>query len=151
LRQGYDALQEIGEMSWCSTVAGLLGEAVLESDRHQDATEFAEASRETAAPDDVYSQVLWRTVTAKVAARQDKLDDARQLAAQAVDLARSTDFLHLQWHALLTQAGVLVQVGRISEAAKTADEAADVARRKGSVVGEHIARETRRRLSAATR
>jgi tetratricopeptide (TPR) repeat protein len=148
LRQGYDALQEIGEMSWFSTVAGLLGEAVLDADRYQDATEFAEASREAAAPDDVYSQVLWRTVAAKVAARDDLPDDAQQLAAQAVDLARGTDFLHLQWHALLTQAGVLNQVGRTPEAARAADEAADVARRKGSVVGERLAREMRRRLSS---
>ena len=44
LRQGYDALQEIGEMSWFSTVAGLLGEAVVEADRHQDAIELSEAS-----------------------------------------------------------------------------------------------------------
>jgi class 3 adenylate cyclase len=147
LRQGYNTLQEIGETSWFSTVAGLLGEAVIAADRHQEAPEFADASREAAAPDDVYSQVLWRTVAAKVAAREGRPEDARQLAGQAVELLRGTDFLHLQWHALLTQAVVLEQAGRSRDAATSAEAAADVARRKGSVVAERRAREVRQRLN----
>ncbi|TKJ17959.1 adenylate/guanylate cyclase domain-containing protein [Blastococcus sp. CCUG 61487] len=146
LREGFVRLREIGEMSWFSTVAGLLAEAVLQADRLAEAGGLAAESRDAAAPDDVYSQVVWRTVAAAVDARGGRTDDAERLAREAVELVSRTDFLHLQWYALLGLARVLELTGRAEEAATAADEAADAARRKGSTVAEARAVETASRL-----
>jgi ATP/maltotriose-dependent transcriptional regulator MalT len=146
LREGFVKLRDIGEMSWFSTVAGLLGEAVLESGRLEEAAGLAEESRDTAAPDDVYSQVVWRTVAAAVHARSGRAESAERLGNEAVDLVRRTDFLHLHWYALLGLARVLELSGRTQDAASAADEAAEAARRKGSVVAERRATGTAARL-----
>jgi class 3 adenylate cyclase/tetratricopeptide (TPR) repeat protein len=146
LREGFVKLRDIGEMSWFSTVAGLLGEAVLESGRIEEAAGLAEESRDTAAPDDVYSQVVWRTVAAAVHARSGRAESAERLGNEAVDLVRRTDFLHLHWYALLGLARVLELSGRTEDAASAADEAAEAARRKGSVVAERRATGTAARL-----
>jgi ATP/maltotriose-dependent transcriptional regulator MalT len=148
LRAGCDTLRKIGEMSWYSTVAGLLGEAVLQTGRRDEAEALAEASRDAAAPDDVYSQVVWRTVASTVDAQSGLTEHSERLAREAVDLVRRTDFLHLHWYALMGLARVLELLGRIPDAASAADEAAEAARLKGSVVAERRARETATRLRA---
>ena len=148
LRAGCDTLRKIGEMSWFSTVAGLLGEAVLQAGRRDEAEALAEASRDAAAPDDVYSQVVWRTVASTVDAQRGLTERSERLAREAVDLVRQTDFLHLHWYALMGLARVLELLGRIPDAASAADEAAEAARLKGSVVAERRARETATRLGA---
>jgi Flp pilus assembly protein TadD len=146
LRAGFDILGEIGEMSWFSTVAAILAEAVFANGRPEEADGLAQASREAAAPDDVYSQVLWRTVASKVLARSGKADEAEALAHEAVDLVAPTDFLHLRWHALLSLAHVLEDLGRGAEAAIYAAQAADIAAQKGSIIAEQRAREMAQRL-----
>ncbi|MDP8904644.1 MAG: AAA family ATPase [Chloroflexota bacterium] len=147
LRWGFEKLSEIGEMSWFSTVAGILGEAVLANGRAEEAHALARASREAAAPDDVYSQVLWRTVASKVLAAGGTADEAERLAREAVDIVSPTDFLHLRWHALLSLARVLRDVGRPAEAAEYARQAAQAAAQKGCLVAERQALETAELLS----
>jgi tetratricopeptide (TPR) repeat protein len=149
LRAGFDVLQEIGEMMWFSTVAGLLGEAVLLAGRWDEAEALAGASRNAAAPDDVYSQVVWRTVTSAVHAHSGRGQSAEELAREAVDLVRPTDFLNLHWYAFLNLARVMELLGRNPEAAAAADEAAEAARLKGSPVAERRAEETAARLRQA--
>ena len=105
-RAGYEVLTEIGEVSWLSTVAAILGEAVYAQGRLAEAEELVKLSESMAPPDDVYSNVTWRSVRAKVRARRGDAE-AERLAAEAVELARTGDFLHLQWHALMSQAEVL--------------------------------------------
>src|SRR5439155_15327009 len=97
LRAGYDALKEIGELSWLSTVAGILAEAVYAQGRRDEADAFARESEESAGTEDVYSQVLWRCVRAKVLAHAGKPDEGERLAAEAVALVETSDFLHLRW------------------------------------------------------
>jgi ATP/maltotriose-dependent transcriptional regulator MalT len=147
LRWGFDKLREIGEMSWFSTVAALLGEAVFASGRPDEAEQLAQSSRESSAPDDAYSQVLWRTVASKVHAERGEGDASVRLAREAVDIADGTDFLQLQWHTLLNLAHVLEQTGHADEAASVADRARDVAARKGSPVAERRAVELASRLT----
>jgi tetratricopeptide (TPR) repeat protein len=149
LRAGFDVLQEIGEMMWFSTVAGLLGEAVLQTGRRDEAEALAGASRDAAAPDDVYSQVMWRTVTSAVHAQSGRAKTAEDLAREAVELIRPTDFLNLHWYAFLNLARVLELLGRNGEAAAAADEAAHAARVKGSPVAERRAEEVAARLRHA--
>jgi hypothetical protein len=74
---------------------------------------------------------------------------AEELAREAVDLVRPTDFLNLHWYAFLNLARVLELLGRHREAAAAADEAAHAARLKGSPVEERRAEETAARLRHA--
>jgi hypothetical protein len=147
LRAGYDVLTEIGEVAWLSTVAAILGEAVYQQGRLDEAEELASVSESVTAPDDVYSHVTWRCVRAKVRARRREEEDAERLAREAVELAETGDFLHLQWYALMARAEVLHLLGHGSEAGEAAQSAVAVAERKGSVVGARTGREFVERLS----
>jgi hypothetical protein len=135
-----DTLRQIGEVSWLSSVLGILAEAVDLQGRHDDAEHLVQASLEAAAEDDVYARVLAQCVRAKVLARRGQADEAVRLALAAVGLARAIDFLHLRWHALLCEADVLALAGRAAEALPAIEEAIGVAEAKGNVVGARLAR-----------
>ena len=62
LRRDYDTLASMGETYFRSSVAGLLAHALWSLERYAEADQFAEVGEELADPDDVDSQVLWRTV-----------------------------------------------------------------------------------------
>jgi class 3 adenylate cyclase/tetratricopeptide (TPR) repeat protein len=148
LRAGYDVLTEIGEVAWLSTVAAILGEAVYAQGRLGEAEELAKLSESMTAPDDVYSHVTWRSVRAKVRARRGDAEEAERLAAEAAELARTGDFLHLQWYALMSQAEVLELLGRPFEARAPAEAAVFAAEQKGNVVGVAGARAVLERLAS---
>ena len=86
------------------------------------------------------SQVGWRSVQAKVLARQDKPADAERLAREAVEAADETDFAHLRWRALMSLGEVLQLGGDEKEAAAVLARAAEVAEAKGTVVAADRAR-----------
>jgi ATP/maltotriose-dependent transcriptional regulator MalT len=138
LRAGFERLTEIGEMSWLSTVAGLLGEALWLQGRDEEAAAMADACREAAPPDDAYSQAVWRSVAAKVRLRAGRPGEATRLASEAVDIASTTDFPHLRWHCQLTLAHVLRETDR-KRAAEAADSADAIARAKGITVNHPLA------------
>jgi ATP/maltotriose-dependent transcriptional regulator MalT len=103
-------------MSFLSTVAGILGEAIYVQGRYDEALRFTHISEDAAGAEDVHSQVLWRSVRAKCLARQGKTIESLGLAGESVTLAESTDALNLRWHALMSQADVLQVAGRMAEA-----------------------------------
>jgi ATP/maltotriose-dependent transcriptional regulator MalT len=146
LRWGYDKLREIGELSWLSTVAGILAEAVYLQGRYDEAEELTRVSEETAGTEDVYSQVLWRSVRAKRLARRGETDEADRLAQEAVELAEGSDFAQLRWFALLSRAEVLSLVGKTEEVEPLLRDAAALAERKGSVVAARAAASLHARL-----
>ncbi len=146
LRWGYDTLTEIGELSWLSTVAALLAEALCAQGRDEEAEHFARASDDSSGAEDTYSHAMWRSVLAKVLARRGAAADAQRLAKEAVALADSTDFLHLRWHVRLRRAEVLELLGQDEEARVVLEEALAVAEAKGNTVGAVRARSLLERL-----
>ena len=106
LRWGYEQFEQIGETEVRSTMAAMLAQVLHEQGRDDEAEQFALTSDELAAADDVYSQLLWRSALAKVRARRDAADDARELAQQAVTLAAATDSLSFHGWAVLDLARV---------------------------------------------
>jgi ATP/maltotriose-dependent transcriptional regulator MalT len=146
LRWGHDELSEIKEMAWLPTVDGILAEAVHAQGRHDEAHELTEAIEGSAGSEDVYSQVLWRGVRAKVLARRGNLADAEGLARESVGLVESTDFLHGRWYALMTLAEVLQLAGRTEDAQPMVADAILVAEEKGHVVRAKLARDLVARL-----
>jgi class 3 adenylate cyclase/tetratricopeptide (TPR) repeat protein len=158
LRWGQEQLSKIGEVSWLSTVVGILAEAVYAQGRYEEAERFTQISEESGGTEDVYSHALWRSVRAKVLANQRRIGEAERLARESVALAEPTDFLHLRWHALMSHAEVLRLVGRKQEGKPLLSQAIQLAEQKGNLVAAQLAASalaeldgTRRLSSAAAR
>jgi predicted ATPase len=144
LRRSDEALHQMGERSFRSTIAGLLAHALCALGEDDEAERFSRACEEAAVDEDVFSQVLWRSARAKVLARRGEADEAEAAAREAVAIAERTDLLNTQADALLDLAEVLALAGRAEEAKAAAREAAGRFERKGNLPS--LARA--RRLSA---
>jgi class 3 adenylate cyclase/tetratricopeptide (TPR) repeat protein len=140
LRWGAETLREIGELSWLSTVAGILAEAVYAQGRYDEVEMFLQMCDETAASEDAYSQSLLRSVRAKLLARQGEMGAAVELGRQAVAIAEPTDFLFMQGFALLSLGETLQLAGRAHEARAVFQDAVGVCEQKGFTVGAQRAR-----------
>jgi len=140
LRWGYDTLHEIGELSWLSTLTGILAEALYAQGRDEEAERLAAESAESAGAHDTYSHVLADGVRARLMARRGAAAEAERLARDAVTRADGTDFLHLRWHARLTLDEVLVLVGREADGIPALEEAVALAERKGASTAAQRAR-----------
>ena len=141
LRRGYDTLREIGEVTFLSTVAGILAEALYVLARYDEAERLTQVGEESAGAEDVYTHALWRSMRAKCVAQRGELDEALRLAGEAVGLVESTDSLHLHWHTLMCHGEVLTLAGRTAEAKATVRQAISAAERKGAVVAAQLSRE----------
>ena len=146
LRRGVEVLREIGELSWLSTVAAILAEALYAQGREEDADEFVRISEEAAGSEDAYSQGLVRSIRSKILARRGELDAAVDLARDAVAILEPTDFLFLQGFSRLSLGEVLLAAGRTDEARAALGEAEALCGAKGFSVGVARARELLARL-----
>jgi predicted ATPase/class 3 adenylate cyclase len=134
LRSGFEALERMGEQAFLSTTAAFLARAVFAQERDDEAEELAQLSAQLTAPGDLLTQVLWRGVQARVLARRGRLEEAEELAREAVSLAERTDFLVHRGDALVDLAYILQDRGRMEEAAAAAAEALHLHEEKGNVV-----------------
>ncbi|HSC51532.1 MAG TPA: adenylate/guanylate cyclase domain-containing protein [Gaiellaceae bacterium] len=132
-RESYAQLEPLGERAYLSTAAALLAHALGELDELEEAEHFSRVSEEASSPEDVFSQVLWRSGRAKVRARRGELAEAEALAREAVALAEKTDLLNTQGDTLADLAEVLALAGRQAEAASVLEQAAERFERKGNV------------------
>jgi predicted ATPase/class 3 adenylate cyclase len=140
LRSGYEQLSRIGEMAWLPTVADILAEALYEQGRFEEAEAITRVSAEVAGTEDLYSQVLRRTVQARILARQDRDEEARTLAREAIALAEQTDFLQLSARAFVALGDVLERSGAERDAEAAMGEAIRLFEEKGYSVGAAQAR-----------
>ena len=116
LRPGYETLKRGGETSHFSSHAHELSRAVYEQGRYDEAEQLASESKASARPNDVHSQILWRSSRAKVLARRGEADDAERLAREAVAFAAESDFHPAHADALM-DLGHVLQLGGESDAA----------------------------------
>ena len=133
LRASYTALEQMGERRELATIAGFLAHALYEQGDFEEAGRFSRASENTAAPDDVHAQVLWRSARAKTLGRQGEHEAAEAMARGAVRLIEPTDLLNAQGFALLDLAEVLTLRSRPEEAIAAAQEAARRFEQKGNL------------------
>jgi tetratricopeptide (TPR) repeat protein len=141
LRWGHEQLSEIKEMAWLPTVDGILAEALYAQGRTDEAEQLATAIAESAGSEDVYSQVLWRGVRAKVLAGRGRVREAESLARESVALVDGTDFLLGHWYAWMTLSEVLQQAGQDDDAKDAVTNAIVAAESKGHLVRARLARE----------
>jgi class 3 adenylate cyclase/tetratricopeptide (TPR) repeat protein len=134
LRWAYETLERMGETGARASIAAVLGETLYNEGRDDEAARFTEITEELAAADDLVPQALWRGVRAKVLARRGELDQAEDLAREAVALVENTDFPDLQAGTFLSLAEVLESAGKTEEAARLTDRARELYERKGNLV-----------------
>jgi tetratricopeptide (TPR) repeat protein len=137
LRTGYDMLEEMGERGTRSVLAGFLADILSLQGEDAEAERYADVARETAAENDVVSQVLWRRASARAAARRSDHARAGDLARDALRLAGETDFLDLRAGTLVALAEVLGRAGTDDEASSVLEEARELYRLKGNIAALH--------------
>jgi class 3 adenylate cyclase/tetratricopeptide (TPR) repeat protein len=146
LRWGHETLSEMKEMAWLPTVDGILAEAIYAQGRVGEAEDLAVAIADSAGSEDVYSQLLWRGVRAKVLAGRGSVDDAEALARESLELVEGTDFLLGHWFAWMTLGEVLQRAGRADEAQAAVANAIKAAEEKGHLVRARLAKQLGARL-----
>ena len=141
LRRDYGSLDRLGDRNYISTVAGYLAEALYRQGRYDESGTLAAFSAEVAAPDDLATQVLWRGVSAKLLARQGRLEEAERVGREAVELSRREDDPIDQANALMDLGEVLRMAGRHDRAALVGAEALRLYEQKGNLVSAATARQ----------
>ncbi len=149
LFESFDTLDQGGERAYLSSIAGYLAHALLAEGRDDEALRFSRESEDAAAPDDVLSQVLWRTARAKLRARQGLLGEAEALTREAVRLSEPSDLLGARADALADLADVLELVGSRDEALASLREAARLYESKGNLTALGRVTEHAERLAPA--
>jgi ATP/maltotriose-dependent transcriptional regulator MalT len=140
LRRDYDVLTELGERYFLSTVAGDLARVLYEQGRVEEAEQMSRQAQQLADDDDIASQMLWRTVQAKVMAHRGDSDGALELVKEAVDLLTSTDAVSAQAETLVDLAEILRCAGRHKDAERVLEDAIGLYELKGNLAGAEIAR-----------
>jgi len=115
LRRSAEVLSSMSSRGLLATTTAMLAQVLYAQRRMREAGELSRATAESAAPDDIITQVIWRGVQAKVLAAEGRCDEAEALAREAVVLVEPTDLLSHHGDALLDLAEVLVTCGRHGE------------------------------------
>jgi predicted ATPase len=140
LRAGFRALEEMGERALLSTTAAFLAQVILAQGRDAEAERFSRLSEELAASRDVLTQVMWRSVRARLLARGGRVEEAESLIRAAIALADDTDFLNQQGDACSDLAAILEDAGRPDEAREAASRSLQLYEQKGNRVAAGHAR-----------
>jgi hypothetical protein len=133
-RIDFSALKEMGEKYLLSTIAGELARAVYAQSRLEEALALSIAAEEMSADDDIGSQVVWRSVRARVLAQRGEHREADRLAPEAVALGEGTDMLNLQGSACADLAEVLAPAGSPEGAADALEQSLARYQRKDNIV-----------------
>ena len=110
---------------------------------------MAHRSQELGASDDVLTQLLWRSVRARVLARHRKLGEAEELSLEAIELGEGTDSLNRRGKVLLDRVEVLRLCGRSDEAGPVLEQAIQLFEQKGNAVASRKARAMLAELTVA--
>jgi class 3 adenylate cyclase/tetratricopeptide (TPR) repeat protein len=140
LRHDYGTLESVGERYTLSTVAGLLAEALLRQDRHDEALALTEVAEGLAAGDDVESQCLWRRVRALVLAQRGDTHQALALAERAAERVATADAPLMRGLTLLDVGAVQALAGRPRDALASFTTASDLFAEKQATVPLEVAR-----------
>ncbi len=140
LRADLETLASMNVPGTLATTTALLAQAVLAQGRALEAGELAQEAARGVAQDDTITEVIWRGVAARTAARAGRADEAEKLAREAVALATPTDLLSHRGDAMLDLADVLWLAGRPEEGERSAREGLALYETKGNVAAAARAR-----------
>lgn len=134
LRRDYATLAAVDEIYYRSSIACMLGHALWALDRYDEAGQFFEVAQRLADPDDLFTQVFWRTGRSKLLAQAGLRDQAVDLCREATRLASSSDDIEQLADSLSDLADVLRLSDRVLEAESVLTDALDLYERKGDVI-----------------
>jgi predicted ATPase len=147
LKADSETLDKMKDEALLSTTDAFRARALLAQERDDEAEHYTRLSERRAAKSDLITQIIWRSVRARILAGRGSIDQAEQLACQAVDLAKQTDFLNQTGDALLDLAQILRQAGRLESAHARGAEALHLYQQKGNLVAAASAGSLLTRLS----
>jgi tetratricopeptide (TPR) repeat protein len=116
LRADHATLERLGDHNFITTVAAYLADAVLHQGRDEEADALAAFSAETADADDLVTQIAWRSVRGRVAARRGDPTAGLVLLGEAVELSDRSDDPVGQANARVDLAEVLRAAGHDADA-----------------------------------
>jgi tetratricopeptide (TPR) repeat protein len=131
-RRHYEILDERGHEGFKSTAAAELAHVLCALGRFEEAHEYAAIARSVATEDDLASQVVGRSAQAMVLAARGELDEAEQLAREAVQMLEDAENAGAQGVARLDLARILRLAGKPIDAEHVAREALAFFERKGN-------------------
>ena len=140
LREGYEALGNLGELGHRASVAAMLARTLHARGRAAEADELAREVEETASEQDLWSQALYRLTRARLLADGGRLDEAERVAREALAIVEPTDLLDLRGDVLLELAVVLRSAGGVDEARECVEGAVQLFEAKGNTVAVERAR-----------
>jgi ATP/maltotriose-dependent transcriptional regulator MalT len=133
LRPAYEALKALGERSHFSSLTHELSNAVFLQGRYDEAEQLTHECEQSSRPNDVHSQILWRSIRAKVLAHKGEFEAAEELARVAVTIAAQSDLYPAHADALMDLAHVLELRGELQAAALSIEEAIHFYTLKGNL------------------
>ena len=140
LRPGYEALKRMGETSHFSSLSHALSDALYAQARYDETESLTHECELACRPNDVNSEILWRSIRAKVLARRGDFPTAEMLSRDALALAESSDFLPAHADALFNWGEALHLAGREDEAEVSFAAAAAAYEAKGNLLAARRAR-----------
>ena len=140
LREGYDALGNLGEIGHRASVAAMLARTLHARGHAAEADELAREVEATASEHDLWSQTLYRLTRARLLVDAGAFDEAERVARDALAIVEPTDLLDLHGDVLLELAAVLRSGGRADEARECVERGIELYEAKGNVVAVERAR-----------
>jgi DNA-binding SARP family transcriptional activator len=108
--------QENEDAGLLATTAPSLAEALWMVGNYEAARHWVSLARTRVATTDLLAQIAWKSVAAKLLARDGSVAEAEELSNAAVSHARDTDALNARAATLIARADVLQMIGKPSEA-----------------------------------
>jgi class 3 adenylate cyclase len=142
--RGYDLLMSYGDVAHASTQAVNRAVSSYLLGRFDDARRYADACRQMSASDDAINQYSWRSVEAKLLARDGRIDQAVRLIGEALERAETTDEFLGRWLLCWDRADVAEMADDRQGARAALEQAIERAESKGAVI---LVERARRRLA----
>jgi class 3 adenylate cyclase/tetratricopeptide (TPR) repeat protein len=149
VRVAWDGLGLLGERGYRPTAGGILGEALAEQGRLDEATAVLDESEAIGGGDDwiTHAQCTW--ARALIALHGGDLEQAVTYARRATEIADAREYIPTRTHYWWGLSRVLVAAGQDAEAHDALAETQRLSELKGSLVYPQRVRELREQLAAA--
>jgi tetratricopeptide (TPR) repeat protein len=152
MRRAYDGLVAQSDKGHRSTLVIDLAEVLIEQRRYDEAATLIRESENLGASDDAVTQMIVRSLRARLLARQGDFEHAEPLAREAVELARASGAPDFFGHRLMDLGEVLVsRPDGLEEAKLTFERALEEYEKRGSPVFVEGARAAIERLTVSTK
>jgi DNA-binding SARP family transcriptional activator len=140
LRSACDSLERHGDLGTYSTRAAELADVFYRQSRYEDARTWTEIAQTHAGEDDLTVQPIWRSVRAKLFARNGEVAEAELLLREAIEFVDRSECLNRRAKVRMDLAEVLRLGARETECATAGQEAIDLYLQKGNIAAAEQAR-----------